>query len=180
MSTNFTLSSIRERLALQVFYNQRQDFIVTHLSSIYGYAKWDAVIISGGTEMVTEVKVRDWNSQTFSTWMLEEDKYNALMSLKSRAKRDITPVYVNVFNDGVALFNLNDITPTFSIRDSKQSVMAQDDKRKEKSVAMLPLSAATFYPFPVDFDKLNDDSEKYFEVVKPGVKYNKLFRNEKR
>ena len=115
MNTNFTLSSIRERLALQSFYNQRQDFIVTHLSSIYGYAKWDAVIISASTEMVMEVKVRDWNSQTFSTWMLEEDKYNALMSLKSRAKRDITPVYVNVFRDGVAVFNLNDIQPVFEM-----------------------------------------------------------------
>jgi len=141
----FIVSSLRERIALNHFSKVQNDFMITQMSNVDGYAKWDAMIMSGYTqEMLLEIKVRDWHSISFKTWILEEDKYNALQKIQDKMWRDVTPYYVNVFRDGIAFFNLNEITPVFEDRDSKTSVMAQNDERKIKRVAMLPLSAATF------------------------------------
>jgi hypothetical protein len=174
--SNFIISSIRERLALQQFMSEN-DFSITQMSSPTSYAKWDAVIISADTEMLLEVKVRDWNSMDFPDWILEENKYLALKSIQAKKNRPMVPYYVNVFRDGICLFNLDNLQLDFVDRDSKQSVMTQDGKRKNKSIAMLPLSAGTFYEFPYNFDWLNNKAEDNFKAMFPGVKFKKMFRN---
>ncbi len=175
----FIVSSLRERIALNYFNQSQNDFIVTQMSPVEGYAKWDAMIMSGYTqEMLLEIKVRDWHSISFSTWIMEEDKYQALLKIKDKLWRDVTPYYVNVFRDGVAFFNLNEITPTFIDRDSKKSVMDQTQGRKIKRVAMLPLSAATFYPIQIDINLLNSQAELAYENIYQ-KKPEKLFKNPK-
>lgn len=59
-----------------------------------GYCRHDLEMTCKGVEYVIEIKSRDYNSTDFSKWILEEDKYTALMQFPKKRK-----IYANIFKD---------------------------------------------------------------------------------
>jgi hypothetical protein len=176
---NYTQSSIRERIALDLFKMSRGDFFITRMSHVESKDKWDAEIISGGTPMLLEIKVRDWKHNSHKDWIIEQDKADFLLE-RAKNKRMQKPFYINVFRDGVAFWDLQEQEIEFFDRVSKKSVMAQNGEKKEKKIGMLLIDNSAFYPMDINFDELNQKTHDAFKVLYPNSKIEKLFRNERR
>ena len=128
------LASIRERILFQKFQENYPDFLITHVSKVEGTEKWDAIINSGGTQIVVEVKVRD-KKKEWSNWILQEDKYSALTALTSSDKAifcGTKAIYINIFQNGAIIWDINnEQRPYFFMRDSINTTML-DKGRKDK------------------------------------------------
>lgn len=116
---SFTKASIRERLCFKAFQQKRNDFTITHFSPSESNDGWDVVFISGGTQYVAEIKVRECFSRTFDKdgYILEKTKFDRLKQLISSDKaitNKVQSLYVNFFFDGCAVWNLEDISPVWS------------------------------------------------------------------
>lgn len=166
----FILAEIREREMFTYFCSHRKDFEITQMSDIASYRKWDAAIISADTEYLCEVKTRDWMMDDFGDWILEQMKYDALKDVQKRMYeqrgRHLTILYINIFNDGVLIWNLDKIELNFHVRESK---MTQHGNRNKitKQVANLNASAATRYDLNINFDFFNDVSAEKFKLLYP-------------
>jgi hypothetical protein len=65
------------------------------------YDKWDVAIeSSNGSRYLIEIKFRNMSSTRYSDYMIEEEKFDYLLS---KTKKGITSIYLNFFDDAKAL-----------------------------------------------------------------------------
>ncbi len=154
------------------FRDERNDFDITHVSKVEGSESWDVIYLSADTKYIAEVKVRDKKLKSWDHegWILEEYKYNKLKWLqeKAKAKGNTTSiVYVNIFQDAVVIWNLDNIIPQFFNRDSK-AMTTERQGRKIKSVAYLKSTEGTIYNSSSSPAKKMQDAKKIFYFLFPG------------
>ncbi len=112
----FIIYSIRERLLLNEFLKNRNDFDILHITSVDGYAKYDAVIMSGGTEYIIETKCRTYPIEEYENWVIQKDKYDYLIS--QYHLNGLIPLYVTFTSSGALIWDLTQIKePEWFIRD---------------------------------------------------------------
>lgn len=166
------LASIRERILFQKFQENYPDFVITHISKVEGFEKWDAVINSGGTQILVEVKVRD-KKKDWSNWIIQEDKYEALTALTSSDKAilcNTKAIYINIFQNGAIIWDVNnEQRPDFFIRDSKSTTTFEVNKRKDKSVAYMQNEEGTIYNYENDMEAAKQEAKKIFKFMFPGI-----------
>ncbi|MBC5836802.1 hypothetical protein [Flavobacterium muglaense] len=70
------------------------------------FAHWDISYYSGGTKIIGEIKVRNYDSKAFLDWDYEEKKHNNLLTVYHQVKakptnknKNIEIQYINFFND---------------------------------------------------------------------------------
>ena len=74
------------------------------------YAVWDNAYLSGNTQMIGEIKFRNYDSEAFDSWFLEVDKYNSLNQLKNSINSETKITYINHFKDDqTIIWNLTNL-----------------------------------------------------------------------
>lgn len=105
------------------------------------YSKWDVSYELNGINIIGEIKVRNFDSDTFTTFYLEEDKQEALNQIRINYKNNkIKNHYINIFNDNIV--RVFDITDKETLGDPSRRLMqanttANNQLTKWKSVYML-------------------------------------------
>lgn len=93
-----------DQLGREIFksYCKQQKWCKVNKESKNDYAPWDISYYSGTTQIIGEIKVREYSSDSFPTWILELDKLQALRELQ--AKQPSTKItYINHFPDNITL-----------------------------------------------------------------------------
>lgn len=103
-TSGFTYSSFKERMYNHI--NPLAETTEHKYTPVQGKDKYDYTCVSASTiGCIVEIKVRNLDHQQYPTAMIEESKYNYLMSVN----RDfgLIPLFQCYYNDGkVLLFNL--------------------------------------------------------------------------
>jgi hypothetical protein len=76
------------------------------------YAPWDIAYYSGGTKIIGEIKVRNYESNAFLDWDYEAKKHNSLITVYEKVKakpenknKQVEIQYINIFkNDGIKIW----------------------------------------------------------------------------
>lgn len=141
MSTQYQKDDEKGRNIFISYCNQ-QPWCKVHRTATNPTAKWDVSYFSGSTKMIGEIKKRDKNSDTFDSWYLQEDKWQALIDLKGTSDARIT--YINHFNDGeTMIWDLTDMQmeKTESSIKSLQKNDYTDEKIPKKVYHLFPIDA---------------------------------------
>lgn len=163
------LASIRERIAFKEFQEKQNDFKIEYISKVEDTKGWDVIILSAGTRMLCEIKVRD-KDLNYDNWILEEKKYNKLIEICESEKgkeMKLVPFYINVFRNGILFWDLSKNNPEFFLRDSKKTT-AEDNGRIVKSVAYLKNNTSIAYKFNTDLPSILYKSKIVYSFLYPG------------
>jgi len=146
----------RERLLFEHFNKYlRNDFIINYISESDGYDSYDAIITSGNSLMMCEIKVRDKNMEEYAEagWFLEEQKIDKMIETDIKVDKYL---YVNIFRNGVVIWDVTNKTK-FNFSNLLLKANTADNPsntKKEKSVAMLKNIEANII-VRYDFNLLN-------------------------
>ena len=164
------LAAIRERILFNYFREMYPDFKITHMSKVEGVESWDAVIQSGGTNYLVEIKVRD-KEKFWDNWIFEEYKYNKLIELSAtdKAKQNkLQVMYINFFQDGAIIWNqMGKEAPFFFDRDSIKTCIG-DKSRTIKSVAYMKNLEGSIYNYKNNIKEVNNKAIEVFKNLWPG------------
>ena len=115
MKTEFEIADSNGR-DLFKHYCKQQNWCKVVKESRNEYAHWDIAYTSGSTLVIGEIKVRNYDSNSFSDWDYEVKKHNNLllildeMKLK-HPKKKIEIQYINIFQDeGVKIWTTTNIS----------------------------------------------------------------------
>jgi hypothetical protein len=170
------LAGIRERILLQNFVDyvnsaQTNALKIIKVSKVESKSKWDAVILSGGVQYLTECKVRD-KVKMYDNWILQEDKFIAITGLTNSSRGialGMRGFYINFFKDGTILWDMNnDNGITFQDRDSKTTT-AFSSGRKIKSVCYMSNASGKVYSYVNDIVKSTQQAKIIFRWLFPDV-----------
>ncbi len=102
------IASLAERLAFTQFFEKRKDFEIIEMSRVIENKQWDVKILSGGTEYLIEVKIRNNTPKDYyeNGLLIEQKKHSFLMQHSTEI--GYTPLYLNFFSDGAYTWNLNE------------------------------------------------------------------------
>ncbi len=164
-------ASLRERLLLTEL-NKLIPFSVLHTTPVDSNKSYDAVIISGDTEYILEMKVRVYDAPAtfFLGYMVERPKYEYLM--KQHKELGLIPLYLNFFSSGgVLIWNLLECTePKWSLKNCQANDQSLEKQMKEKEVGDLLTSEAHHYdlwlPVVAASEKAYDLYNKYEKTFK--------------
>jgi len=172
--TPYILASIKERLLFDTFWQSRQDFTINAFSYVESKASWDIYYTSGGTKYLAEIKIRNYNSNQFFTegWALEETKYLKLIDYIKTPKakeKGVKAVYVNVFFDGVMIWNVNELK-NYKFQWKKFPKSSVCDKGFiMKNVTLLLKNSGTFYRLPVNLSEASRNAKTVFHYLYPST-----------
>lgn len=104
------IKSLRERLFLQKLLDTQPNLQRIKYTPYNGNEKYDATWIqlhpgtdyNTASEVICEVKVRNYPMTSYTGWLIEKDKYDFLMSQKADKR-----LYINVHSDGYQVWDLN-------------------------------------------------------------------------
>ena len=107
------IKSLRERLFLQKLLDTQPNLQHIKYTPYDGNDKYDATWIqlhpgtdyNTASEVICEVKVRNYPMTSYTGWVIEKDKYDYLMSQKADKR-----LYINVHSDGYQVWDLNKCT----------------------------------------------------------------------
>ena len=107
------IKSLRERLFLQKLLDTQPNLQHIKYTPYNGNDKYDATWIqlhpgtdyNTASEVICEVKVRNYPMTSYTGWVIEKDKYDYLMSQKADKR-----LYINVHSDGYQVWDLNKCT----------------------------------------------------------------------
>lgn len=107
------IKSLRERLFLQKLLDTQPNLQKIIYTPYNGNDKYDATWIqlhpgteyNTASEVICEVKVRNYPMTSYTGWVIEKDKYDYLMSQKADKR-----LYINVHSDGYQVWDLNKCT----------------------------------------------------------------------
>jgi hypothetical protein len=165
------LASIRERILLQDFKKMYNTFKIIKVSKVESKCKWDAVILSGGVQYITECKVRD-KLKGWDRWILQQDKFEAITGLTNSIQGidlNMKGFYINFFRDGAVVWEINNEQGLeFFKRDSKTTT-AYASGRKLKDCAYLLNEDGMIFHYKNDIVKSTEKAKVIFEWLFPEV-----------
>jgi hypothetical protein len=164
----FFSASTTERQCI-IHLNSFQDFKITHISKIEGYDSWDVVYVSGGTNNLAEIKVRNKFIDGYPDYIIEEKKYNELIRLTSTEKgknNNLQPVYINFFFDGCVIWNLNEVELEFRMMDMPDNSQTTN-YTKSKSCALLRPKDGHIIRYNTDITKRQEEAITIMKFLFP-------------
>lgn len=114
MKTEFEIADSNGR-ELFKHYCKQQNWCKVVRESRNEFAHWDIAYTSGSTLVIGEIKVRNYNSNSFSDWDYEVNKHNNLLIILDEMKlkhpnKKIEIQYINIFQDeGVKIWTTTNI-----------------------------------------------------------------------
>ena len=114
MKTNFVIADEHGR-ELFKHYCTNQKWCKVIKESKDEYAHWDISYWSGGTMIIGEIKVRNYNSNSFVDWDYEQKKHIELTAMLNRMKqvhpnKKIEIQYINIYKDeAIRIWTTTDI-----------------------------------------------------------------------
>ncbi len=157
-------ASLRERILLSEFLKLKKDFTILHTTKVDSDKKYDAVIMSGGTEYIVEIKVR-LNIEPLKSYLgyvIQKDKYDYLMS--QYKEKGLTPLYINFFRDGIVIWNLLNIDePKWNTNLFQQNNIDTERALVEKITADVQLIDADII---FNNNLITEATERAFELYK--------------
>jgi len=107
----FEQAEINERRRFYDFVTAyKPEICIKSFTPINGKDSYDVAVVSGGTEMLIEIKCRDFNHDKFETAILERKKINkvneVLNKIKQKSNKDIPFYYFSFYNDKLAIFDV--------------------------------------------------------------------------
>lgn len=103
----FSVASIIERMVVKDFYLEKRDFQIAEFTAINSAEQHDCVLISAGTEFVTEIKIRSCNINSYPDNWVELQKLIPLYSEGQKAGKQTW--FILSFKDGICIWNINDM-----------------------------------------------------------------------
>jgi hypothetical protein len=85
--SKFTTAEQRERKAIEWFINSNPTHKIDEISPIGNFASNDFKFFSGGTHIVAEVKIRDFESNKYPTAIINMDKINRILNENDESYR---------------------------------------------------------------------------------------------
>lgn len=162
----FIKASLRERYLLNEFLKQNQDFEILTITKSTGYEKYDAVICSGDTEYIVEIKCRAAEMNTNWGYMIEKDKYDYLIA--AHKKNNLVPLYINFYPNGTQIWNLLDNKLEFNETLKPSNSVDYNANLVIKTSADLNSCNATGrWLNPMPFEKASEKAQ---------IQYNKYFK----
>lgn len=154
------IASTLERLAFTEFYKNRSDFQILEMTPVTGSDSYDAVIVSGSSTYLIEIKVRKYPKKAYTGWILEHYKHTFLMEYAK--KKGYIPAYMNIHSDGVQIWNLNNVIPEWIDRPLPEDSQTGSSNTKYKKVADLNSADASHYDESYDRLGLQDKAEALY------------------
>jgi hypothetical protein len=149
----FQIAEMNGRNLFNYFKNRKQDFELFFSNPVKG-EKHDGYLISG-TSLVKlwalfEVKKRNCTLTFYPSARLEKDKYDYLTERVVRKEEGrilkVQPWYINIYEDGyIAVFNLNEITPEWSLKWCPKESMSGQSEWVQKWCYDIPFDKAVIY-----------------------------------
>lgn len=158
-------ASLRERILLNQFNKIRGDFDILTLTKADSSDKYDAVIMSGGTEYIVEIKVRTYPLSSYTGWVIEKAKYEYLISQYHEI--GLIPLYLTFHSDGVQIWDLINSTQPIWIDSLLPANSQSYDNEINKINGDMKQSDAFIYKMPIDIGGAADLAMKH---------YNKYFK----
>jgi hypothetical protein len=159
-------AEIRERLLINQLKEFNNDFECL-LSKIAERKRWDALVYSGNSMFLSEVKFRKFASDEYDSALIEKSKYDFLINRVQTDKGKELGVkcwYINFYTDGkVAIFNLKDFNPAFTPMKLPRCSASKYKAVKTKLAFKIPYEYATFYHMDFDSEQLERDVELQFQ-----------------
>lgn len=105
----FKKAEIRERERFYGFTSNKPEIKINKISEPGDYNFYDAAIVSGGTNMLVEIKVRDFEIDKYPCGLLEKSKIDKMFEYakKIEEKKDITVeiIYMSFYIDSVVIWD---------------------------------------------------------------------------
>lgn len=103
MTTNKFTTADQEGREMFKHYCNQQSWCKVIKESKDEFSPWDISYLSAGTMCIGEIKVREYNSDSFADWYLEKKKYDSLQEIKTKVdnkKQKQSKIhYINFFKD---------------------------------------------------------------------------------
>lgn len=113
------------------------------------YASWDVAYVSGTTNVIGEIKIREYASDSFEGWFLEQKKLDALqvvreaVNSKQKHSNPTAIQYINIFNDGqIMIWDITNLESTSDTINLQQTTMG-NKVEVAKEVITLPTYEAS-------------------------------------
>ena len=169
---NYLIASIRERILIK-YHLKNLGWKLERYSKIDTYDEWDIIYKDeNGQLCVGEIKVRDKYSNDYMEqgWILESQKYDKLIKLHNNRKKDFNLNYINIFNDCIVVWNLNNIDTQVEDRLCIKSTVYAGNGKKIKKIIYLHKADGVIYNVKSNI--------QYFETKSIKI-YNRFFKQAK-
>ena len=168
--TKFQQKDNEGRLIFQQYCNNNTSWCKYNKSAKDEFSSWDVSYTSGGTQVIGEIKMRNFASNTFNGWFLEDKKLKDLKVVRDEVinkQNDSTSTstptiqYINIFNDGNIIIwditNIDSVTTTMSLKRTTMGNQFDIDK----AIITLPTSDAMLCELyeRIPIGNLNDDDD---------------------
>ena len=167
----FMIASTKERMLLTDFWkNQNQDFLIKKISKVESKDRYDAVITSGETDYLVEIKTRRLKRTTYPDSMIEKSKFDYLVD--TCIDSNVIPSYWVFYLDGsVCIWNLNKTVPVWKKKLNPKQTVGNRTK-VEKTIGNLPFSEATIYQIDLTNKNYTTSACAFLEVMFPNNIFN--------
>jgi len=156
--SQFTITSIRERLLLQQFEDKQKDFTIIYTTPVTGYSSFDAIIYSANTWYKVEVKVRDkYPLARYNDWLIEKPKYDTLTASTFQT------LYINIHSDGVQVWTIKQATEPNWIYEYNPKTTQGDNRTVSKCNGYLSQFEASIYKSEYNLNQTLQQAENIFK-----------------
>lgn len=165
----FSVASVIERMVVKDFYKERADFQINEITAINSSDQHDVILLSAGTEFVTEIKIRSCKMETYSDNWIELQK---LMPLYVEGqKQNKQTWFILSFKDGISIWSVNDIykrmingSALIEYRTYGANSVTDNPDQTTKPCLMLKREWATVYKMERKPDiYLKEEAEKWYQ-----------------
>lgn len=168
---DFIIANIRERILFMQFQQQQKNFDIQLLTSVTGFDEYDAIIQSGVSKSIVEVKVRP-KSMIYDNWFLHQNKFKALTALTSTDKAiklNTKCLFLNIFDDGVIYWEIdNNQNIQFEDVWVKKTTFASKEM-VQKGTAMLKIKDGTVIKYQTNIAQATKDARLLFKCMFPHI-----------
>lgn len=162
---DFIVKSYIERIALCRVIKNHKHIKVLKTTKANGFERHDAIISSGDTSILLEIKVRSFEKDKYDSIMIEEPKFNYL--LEKAKELNMIAGYLSIYTDGAILFKLEE---GLVFNDSWGRKNNYNQERGKKRYGFLEPKNGEVFNLDLDYNFLNFLSEEMFKVSYPNYK----------
>lgn len=146
----YIIAGWHERILFQHFWKKHKDFDILQVSKVGEKVDYDAIIYSGESQYLTEIKYRNCRSDTYKEgYILEKEKWDKLSLIQEDAEENYGIFYINFFTDNkLFIWDLREVVSSLEpVEKTMRKTTMGDDKVVKKLVYILPPEWATPYEF---------------------------------